>query len=278
MTKETRYLLLFFVLTFVWTWLCYAPMVISGGSPYEMPWMILLILGGAGPSIVGLALVGFTYTPEQRRDYWRRCINFRAISLRWWALILLVMPAIMLTSVFIDQALGAAPPGLQQLRDLIANPLMLPPLLLLGLLSGPVSEEFGWRGYALDPLINRWGLMFGSLLLGLLWGLWHLPLFFMPATWHGQMGFQLAGFWTFVLMNVGLAFLMTWVYRSTQRSIITAIALHFMSNFTANLFLPVTNNVEMLRAVLLFIVGVSACLLLERRAPAHSLQRSTKPT
>ncbi len=56
----------------------------------------------------------------------------------------------------------------------------------------------------------------------------------MPGTWHAGMGFRWAGFWTFALMSMGLALIMTWVYLGTQRSILTALLLHFTANFESN--------------------------------------------
>ncbi len=61
-----------------------------------MPWMILLILGGMGPSLVGVAMVFLTYDKEQRRDYWRRCYDGKRIRPAWWLVIFLIFPAIIL--------------------------------------------------------------------------------------------------------------------------------------------------------------------------------------
>lgn len=273
MKKPNRSLLLFFILTFVWTWAFYAPIVITGSSPYEMPGMMLLILGGAGPSIIGLALVFLTYDKARKLDYWRRAFSVKRIPPLWWAVIFVMFPLIIAVSIALDVLLGGSVPVMETLRSVSTNPLSLPMLILLWLMSGPVSEEFGWRGYALDPILQRFGVLAGSIILGIIWGVWHFPLFFMPATWHGQMGFQFAGFWTFIIMNVGLALIMSWVYLKTNRSILSAILLHFASNFTANLVLPVSNTVEIGRALLLFVIGLAACSLVERRAvgvqPAH---------
>lgn len=195
----------------------------SGNSPYQMPWMILLILGGAGPSIVGVALVLLTYDKAGRRQYWQRCFSLRRIRLNWWLRIFLLFPVLFAVGTALDLLLGGSLPGMKQLTDLMASPLMWPLAAFISFMSGPWSEEFGWRGYALEPLTSRYGTIRGTVALGRLWGVWHLPLYFMPATWHGQMGFQLAGFWTFMTLSVGMSFIMTWVYQNTNRSILSGL-------------------------------------------------------
>jgi hypothetical protein len=107
-------------------------------------------------------------------------------------------------------------------------------------------------------------------LLGLIWGLWHLPLFFMPATAHGQMGWGLGGFWSFILRSVGLALLMTWVYLKTDRSILSAIFMHFTSNFTSQLLYPFSGSSNVVNAFLMLIFGLIACSTLKAawKAPA----------
>jgi membrane protease YdiL (CAAX protease family) len=136
---------------------------------------------------------------------------------------------------------------------------MWPLAVFISLMSGPWSEEFGWRGFALDPLLQRFGTLGGSVLLGLLWGLWHLPLYLMPGTWHAAMGFRLAGFWTFLVLNIGLALVMTWVYLATGRSILTAILLHFAANFSSQLVAPVSDRAEVAHSLLVLAVGLVGC-------------------
>lgn len=220
MDKHMKNLLIFFAATFVWTWTFYFPIAAGGHSPYQMPWAILLICGGMGPSLIGVAMVFLTLDQEARRDFWRRSFSFKRISGLWWAVIFLSFPMFYGLGILIDVSMGGSLPEMTKLRGLIANPLMIPLAAFISFMSGPWSEEFGWRGYALDRIMARFGLLAGSIILGLLWGFWHLPLFFIPTTWHAQIGFGLTGFWTFVLGSVGLALLMTWVYLNTNRSIL----------------------------------------------------------
>ncbi len=271
MRKETRNLLIFFVATFLWTWAFYIPIVVSGNSQLQMPWMVLLICGGMGPSLVGIVMVFLTYDKEQRRDYWRRCFSFKRIGLSWWIVILLIFPAIFAVSIALDKALGGSMPGMDQLKSLMANPIMWPLAVFISFMSGPWSEEFGWRGYALEPLIKRFKIIPGTILLGVIWAVWHLPLYFMSAGWHAQMGFKPAGFWMFIVFNVALSLIMTWVYLNTKRSILSAMLLHFAMNFTAQLISPYSDRVEIFRVIPMLIVGVTGCLLISRKVHVQDL-------
>jgi uncharacterized protein len=254
MKKETRNLILFFVATFVWTWACYAPIAIGHHGPYEMPWTLLLICRGMGPSLVGAAMVLLTFEKERRRDFWRRSFSLRRIRLPWWGVILVTFPLLFAVSIALDLALGGTTPA------------TIPLMVFISFLSGPWSEEFGWRGYALGPLLKRLGTIPGSCVLGLVWGVWHLPLYFMAGTWHAQMGFGLGGFWTFLVWSIGLSLLITWVYLHTNRSILAALLLHFTANFTSQLVVPYSDRVDVTRSLLLAI-GLAVCVLVTRKSP-----------
>ena len=272
MNKQTRNLIIFFVATFIWTWAFYIPIAAGGHSPYEMPWMIFFILGGMGPSVIGIALVLLTCDKEQRCDYWRRCFSFKRIRVAWWIVILLVFPVIAVLSIAIEALLGGSVPGLELLKSLIANPVTIPLTVFLSFMSGPWSEEFGWRGFALDRIIKPLGIIPGSVTLGFIWGVWHLPLFFMPATWHGQIGFGLSGFWMFILLNIGLSLIMIWVYLNTEHSILSAMMLHFTSNFTAQLIEPASSRYLTIRVLLMLVIGflVILCMMNQNRKMRNS--------
>lgn len=277
MSKESRNLLLFFVFTLTATYIAYFSIVFAGWSPYEAPGLFLFLIGGSAPSWVGILFVLFSYDREQRRAYFRRLLP-RLIPGRWWAIILLVFPLLIAIVYALELLLGGSLPGMELLKAYIAQPSLLPLAILLGLGSGPIPEEFGWRGYALDPLIRRFGRIPGSVLLGLIWGVWHLGLFFMPQTWHGQLGFRFAGFATFMLGSVGLTLLMTWVHVNTHGSILAAILMHLMNNQTNTVLAPHADRVEILRTVVLIVIGLAVCLWMERKSrqsPALSADQAT---
>ncbi len=91
------------------------------------------------------------------------------------------------------------------------------------LFGGPLGEEPGWRGYALPRLQKRFGPVVGTLLVGLIWTGWHLPLFLVP-------GWTSSPIWTFTLMLCGLSLLITYSFNLAGLSIVAAIAAHAVFN------------------------------------------------
>jgi membrane protease YdiL (CAAX protease family) len=272
MNKETRNLVLFFVATFIATWATYFTIVFNGWNPYTMPGMAFLLIGGSAPSWVAVLLVLFIYDKEQRRGYFRRCFSFKQIKLPYWAFIVFALPLLFTFIILLDVLTGGSLPGMTNLKAYLTNPAIIPLALFISFLSGPWSEEFGWRGYSLDPLLKRFGVMNGSLILGFIWGIWHLPLFFMPQTWHGQMGFKFAGFWSFMIYSIGLTMVMTWAYLKTDRSILSAFMMHLVNNFTGNTIMPYTDRLEILRMAAMAVLGLTLCILMERQSKVSAVQ------
>jgi uncharacterized protein len=270
MVKQTKNLILFLAATFLWTYAFYAPIAIGHHNTAQMPYTILLILGGMGPSVVGVGMVLLNRNKAERRDYFQRCFSLKRIGRGWWGVIFLIFPVLTALSIALDLVFGGYLPEFALLKTLIANPVSLPLVAFISFMSGPWSEEFGWRGYALDRIISRLGTLRGTLVLGVLWGVWHLPLYFMAGTWHGEMGFRLAGFWSFVVYQVGLSLIMTCVFLRTHRSIFSAMLVHFTSNFTSQLTTPASDSYEILRSLLILAAGIAFYLVVvnqKRSAP-----------
>ena len=156
MKKETRNLILFFGATIAATWASYFMIIFNHWDPFSMPGKVFLLVGGSAPSWVALLIIFFTYDKDQRRDYFRRCFSFKQIKLPYWAFIVFVFPVIYTLIIALDALMGAALPGMINLKAYIAAPLSIPFALFISFFSGPFSEEFGWRGYSLDPLLKRY--------------------------------------------------------------------------------------------------------------------------
>lgn len=260
MEKRLKNALIFFIISFVWTWAFYFSIVLFGLDPYQGIGMVLLICGGCSPTFAGIIMVLATGKKARILDFARRVYQARRIKLIWWLFIIFIFPIVFAAGIGLDLMLGGTLPEMINLKAIIASPLSWFPLVLLSFMSGPFSEEMGWRGFALDPLLNRFGFTRASVLLGLIWGAWHLPLYLMPQTWHGQMGFQFTGFWLFILMSIGLSAMMSWVYVNTKRSILSAMLMHLGSNFTGQLLADVSLNLELIRSLLILAAGIVICI------------------
>lgn len=230
-----RYLLFFFVLTLLWTWICGFIPVIFGftGTPAGT---FVFYFGGGAPSVVALFLVFFTYPKEKRKDYFHRCFSFKYMGWKWPLITICVFSAITIISLFIGVGiLRYDMPTMDFLHAIMDNPLMLLLVLLISFISGPLNEEFGWRGYALDKLLVRFGFLTASTILGFIWGIWHLAWYFTP----GQAQYNLLQDSVFhAIMSIPslmmLSSFVTFVYIKTKRSILAGALVHMFSNLTGS--------------------------------------------
>jgi membrane protease YdiL (CAAX protease family) len=227
---------LFFVLTLGWTWLFWIPPALSGRGIDSPVVAALFGLGGLGPPLAGISLTYLTMDREGQRDYWRRVIDFRRIGVRWYAVILLTFPVLMVLAVLLDTLLGGEGIRPEGAALLLGQPLSFLAFTVFFFLFGPLPEELGWRGYALDGLQVRLSALTASLLLGVVWALWHVPQFFIEGTFQSNLGVGTTAFWIFMVQIIASSVLYAWVYNNTQRSTLSAILFHFIENYVGQLF------------------------------------------
>lgn len=189
---------------------------------------VLFSLGGFSPSIAAFVVAGAISGRGAVRDLWRRGLHF-GLGARWYA---------MIVGIFVlaagAQLVGELVAGMRLVRPwYFEQPLAIVSNLPAILILGPVSEEFGWRGFALDRMLDRWSRPVSNLVLGVFWALWHLPLFFVPGTSQSALGAPLPSFALFSVQVLALTVIYTWVYRRTGRSVWSAIFIHFMTTFAA---------------------------------------------
>ena len=181
-----------------------------------------------GPSIAGVITLAVTRGKEGLRDLVKRALRWR-VDLSWWAVALLFSGLIALPAIAVNAALGGGLPSLAFFKQ---EWHLIPVYFLITLVGGPLGEEFGWRGFALPNLQRKWGPLIASVVIGVVWALWHLPQFFQPETFHAQIGLPLLPL--YIVAEVVLSVIITWVYNSTQGSLlIGGIILHNADNFWA---------------------------------------------
>src|SRR5713101_870737 len=155
---------------------------------------------------------------------------------RWYAVVLIGIPALAVCQAVVSSVAGAGtvveylrppPPAFGTRWYEVA--LYIVAALIGEMLGGPLSEEPGWRGYALPMLLKTWTPLAASFALGGIWAVWHLPLFFLPGVVQFHESFVL-----FAANVVALSILITWVFIHTEGNVFLAILMHLLFNLTAN--------------------------------------------
>lgn len=255
MTHTLRQLLIFFALTFVWSWTCWllAPSL-KADSSYASS--ALFFLGGFGPSIAAVMVVGLTGGRAGLRAWLARCL--RRTGWDWLALAALAPLVILALAAAAHIALGGSMPPSPALGNV---PLLMANVLLVFLVGGPLGEELGWRGFALPAVLQRLGWRASSLVLGGIWGVWHLPLFFVAGSAQNQ-----GSLLTFFVLIVATSVFYTWLFKRSAGSVLPALALHTASNsWPAVIPILPSNQVQQPYLFVVGLVVIAAIWLLLRR-------------
>jgi membrane protease YdiL (CAAX protease family) len=141
---------------------------------------------------------------------------------KWYIPIIFLMPVIILMSYWFMQMAGASLP-----KPL--TPLLSAFIFFFIFLIGAIGEEVGWSGYAIDPMQNKWGALKASIILGLVWAIWHI----IPYSQAHQ-----APKWI-VWQCIGTVFLrviMVWIYNNTAKSVFATVLFHVMINVSMFMF------------------------------------------
>jgi membrane protease YdiL (CAAX protease family) len=206
----------------------------AGVLPFQVPMPMALLLGW-GFIAASLAMTGLTLGRGAVVGLLKR-FTFWRVGWRWWLIAGLLFPAIGLAAVVLNAVLTRTAPDFSTVYAFrIFGPgANLPPLIVPFFLLDAVTngEEMGWRGYVLPRLQRTHSALWASLVLGVIWGFWHLPRFLAP----GHSG-------SFVLLladTVIKSVLYTWLFSNTRGSLLVVTVFHATSN-TVGVFLPMAN-------------------------------------
>lgn len=175
---ERHSLPIYFALVFAISWggmiIVLGPGAFTGAAtPTDalLPFVFLAMF--AGPSVAGLLMTGLVHGRAGYRDLLSRLLRWR-VGAGWYAIALLTAPlliaAVLLALSFASRGFL---PGILESSDKAS-------LLLVGIAAGLLTglcEELGWTGFAVPQLRRRYGVLATGLIVGLLWGAWHFPLF-----------------------------------------------------------------------------------------------------
>ncbi|WP_333106687.1 MULTISPECIES: CPBP family intramembrane glutamic endopeptidase [unclassified Microcoleus] len=191
-----------------------------GIAPFNRPYFQLLsIFYAIGPALAAMIVSQVTHGKTGIRDLNKGLIRWR-VSLIWYIVAVLGSAILLIVAQAVTKLLGLT-------VTIITPPVTLSPYVIFGLgvnFLANTCEEIGWRGFALPHLQKRYNALIATLIVGILWGLWHLPLVFLVG--HPMSEFPFVWFITIVAD----AFIYTWIYNSTKGSILLVALFHGSGN------------------------------------------------
>lgn len=226
-------LVFFFIFAYAGAWLLEIPIALSetgtGVLPFTLPRLalVLMVVGATylGPTLAAFVMTGVTEGRPGVRRLLSRYVLWR-VNWRWYVFVLVGVPALeVLGTIAVPGSLGSFH-GLA-LSLVLAYPAAFLTTLVLG---GPLGEEPGWRGFALPRLQALHGPLAGATILGVLWGCWHLPLFW-SGIWTPLTGPNVV---MFIVMITALTIIIAWVFNNAKGSLLITILMHATFNTFAD--------------------------------------------
>ena len=258
-------LVAYFVFAYGFAWLTWLPFTLAkngfGLLSYTVPGPLIYLLEVlatfVGPTLSAFMLTAVTSGRAGMRQLLQRYIQGH-IGLQWYLLVLLGIPCLLVLAASVSFLLfGATSLNILNQRWLQLVILYLP-FVAVSILGGPLGEEPGWRGFALPRLQQHFGAVPGSLILGVLWGLWHLPLFLVIGA-DGP--FNTQAFVLFIIGTVIFTLCFTWIYNNVGGSLLLMILLHSAVNTISSLVILLSTFFPHL-GLILYIVYASCALLI----------------
>lgn len=261
MERDTTNLIAFLVLAFAWSWLLWLPRVLAALGYTGVPQGPNI--AALGPSVAAFIIVFATRGLDGAISLAKRAFDV-GFAARWWLAILLVFPAINGGIILLDYLLRGTLPAFPWTGELVAVPVAF---VIVVFTTGPVQEEFGWRGYALDRLQSRYSALVASLVLGIIWAAWHIPLFLFEEASIYQPENAIGFLPSVILVTI----IITWVYNNTGGSLLAAILLHASFNFS-HWALPVFET-DFARQAYLFVLVAAAVVVVRFGGPRNLSRR-----
>ena len=221
-------LLGFLALTFGVTWTFFISAAVWSGMPSSSGTLgpgprVLVLLGTIAPSLIALALTARFEGSAGTGALLGRVFQWQ-VGARWYVFAVGYMAAIKLATAVVHRLVTGARPRF----GVDAWYLMLAAIPISMWVQA--GEEIGWRGYALPRLAARFGLGGASVGLGVIWAVWHLPLFYvLGADTFGQ------AFTTYLLQVVALSVALAWLYWHTRGSLLLVMLMHAAINNTKDI-------------------------------------------
>jgi uncharacterized protein len=268
-------ILLFYAVAFTFSWMIWLAGILFGISE-SIP-ELLISVGGLGPVLAVVVTIFFLYDRETRLDLLNRLIRVRKVGFLIWSVIILLPPAVHMVATVVSGIVIGDPVPFPEIFT-ISPKFVEKGSFYVGflLVFGPVPEEIAWRGIGLHELHTRtdWGFLRVQGVVGILWAVWHVPLFFIPGSYQASLGVFTPRFWMFFGNIIFLSFLIGWSYLRSGGSVPAAIIFHYTVNLTGEMF-DLELPGELIRLTLMGILGATVLFVEESRRKTIIKRRTT---
>lgn len=235
---KTKKLVMYFVITFLWAWILWLPFVLTYFDVYEMTTtlegliMPAVMLAAFGPVVSATILSYHSGGIKSVKAFYKRCLDFKIKPVYYLVAIglglVITAFAHYLTNIV---GLDTLPTTLVPSDITIPLYLLIVPYTLMLFFLGGGQEEFGWRGFAQDPVQERMGIIKGSMFIGFMWGVWHFPLWLIPGEGHAYYSFS-----AFVLYTISWSLIIGIIYNISGKKLVIAWVMHTIGNLSVPLF------------------------------------------
>jgi hypothetical protein len=185
-------------------------------------------LGALSASLAGIVLAAVEGRKGGVRELLGRFLIWR-VGIQWWAFALLfpVIPSV--AALYLFNLFGGPTVDWSGLGPLYS---VVPMIVMITIFAG-IGEEFGWRGFALPRLQARYNALVSSLIVGVFWSLWHIPMYFVKGTVQYQWGLDaglIPAILSYSLFVIAWSIQLTWVFNNTKGSVLLAAVVHGAGN------------------------------------------------
>jgi len=239
----------------------------------------LFLIAAFSASLAGIILTAIVSGKGGLRELFGRLLIWR-VGIGWWAFALFALGLMFLGGMVLAAVFSGSALNLRFAQPLY---MFIPLLVIRTLTDSGLGEELGWRGFLLPRLQARYSALAASIIVGIVWGLWHWPLFLMeglpPYYEFGQMVGVIPGILALVFfLTVPWSILFTWMYNNTKGSLLLACVFHgSQAWFTImvdpdNMMIPYLGYMAIMTVTAIVVVLISGAKNLSRTNERIMLQ------
>ena len=265
---------LFFTLAYFFTWVFWIPAIFTPASISP----VLMLAGLIAPAVVSTVFVMVSGSDALRQDLRNKIVGFHKV--KWlnvlWAVI--VFAAVIVLSILLSLLFGQPLSQFSFTEDFSFTGVGIAGAFFT-IAAASIIEEVGWKGYCEDSIGNYMNWFWESMIFGVLWSLWHLPLLFIQGTYQAGLMVRPLYVVNFFVSGIPMGFVITWVYLASDRSILACMIFHLFVNFMQEkiAMTPETKCVEtiVITAVTVIIVLANKDMFFETRHVGRLLETAS---